>query len=70
MTEKRERRRRVATYISPADQARLEQGLTPSWAEGPGDGLGDEESSPSASVKSGENDARLLENVPPHHVAH
>ncbi|MBV7362855.1 toxin [Actinomycetaceae bacterium TAE3-ERU4] len=59
------RRRRVARYISPVDQERLEKGLTPSWQEGPGDGVSLEDDK-----KGGGNDQRLLAEIPPHHHAH
>ncbi|OKL47363.1 hypothetical protein [Boudabousia marimammalium] len=56
----RPRPRRRAVYISEADQARIDQGLKPSWEDGPGDGL-------STDTGSGtENDARIVENIPPH----
>lgn len=61
------KRRRVARYVSEVDRRLIEEGLPPSWE----DRVRPEDTRPGrghqpSSRGDGANDARLLENVPPH----
>ncbi|OKL47091.1 hypothetical protein BSR29_04965 [Boudabousia liubingyangii] len=66
------RKRRVARHISEADQRALAEGKDPSWAVP--DTVKRTSDGPRRKSKRtpnrGENDARLLAEVPPHHHAH
>ena len=68
MSEERPRKhRRVAHFVSDVDRHLIEQGLPPSWE----DRVRSEDTRPGSMADSpergdGANDARLLENVPPH----
>ena len=59
------KRRRVARFVSEVDQRLIAKGLPPSWEDRP------EDTRPGSMADApdrgdGANDARLLENVPPH----
>ena len=61
------KRRRVARYVSDVDRRLIEEGLPPSWE----DRVRPEDTRPGSMADApdrgdGANDARLLENVPPH----
>ena len=58
------KRRRVARYVSDVDRRLIEEGLPPSWE----DCVRPEDTRPGSMADRGDgaNDARLLENVPPH----
>ena len=61
------KRRRVARYVSDVDRHLIEEGLPPSWE----DRVRPEDTRPGSMADApdrgdGANDARLLENVPPH----
>lgn len=61
------RRRRAASYVSEVDRRLIARGVAPSWE----DRVRPEDSWPGSMRDSpdrgeGANDARLLENVPPH----
>ena len=61
------RRRRVARFVSDVDRRLMDEGLPPSWE----DRVRPEDTCPESMADApdrgdGANDARLLENVPPH----
>lgn len=61
------KRRRVACFVSEVDQRLIAEGLPPSWE----DRVRPEDTRPGSMADApdrgdGANDARLLENVPPH----
>lgn len=61
------KRRRVARYVSDVDRHLIAEGLPPSWE----DRVRPEDTRPGSMADApdrgdGANDARLLENVPPH----
>lgn len=61
------RPRRVAHFVSDVDRRLMEEGLPPSWE----DRVRPEDTRPGSMADApdrgdGANDARLLENVPPH----
>ncbi|QPK82320.1 toxin [Schaalia sp. ZJ405] len=64
------RRRRAVSFVSPVDEELLRKGLQPSWEDRVSAGdrrPGSFADSPD--IGDGANDARLLENVPPHSQA-
>ena len=56
------KRRRVARYVSDVDRRLIEEGLPPSWEDRVRPGS----MADAPDRGDGANDARLLENVPPH----
>ncbi|OFJ68437.1 hypothetical protein HMPREF3152_01095 [Actinomyces sp. HMSC06A08] len=59
-------KRRRAVFVSEADRRRLAEGKTPSWDEGTNRPDYVKLAHASQDHGAGENDARLMENVPPH----
>lgn len=64
------RRRRVARFVSDVDRRLMDEGLAPSWEDRvrPED-IRSGSMADSPDRGDGANDARLLDNVPPHSQA-